>query len=121
VPCIPATRFGGHLIHHNAPPGAPPGLEGLKQLFALYLTAFPDFKLTLEDLVAEGDMVGDRVTGKGTHTGPLLGIPPTGKKVTVTAVDAYRIANGKVAETWHIEDQVGLLTQLGVIPAPGGG
>jgi len=106
-------------VDHAAPPGTPGGLEGAKQTLTMYLTAFPDLHFTVEDLIAEGDKVVARLTVRGTQQGAFMGIPPTGKQVTSTAIDINRIADGKSVEHWLNMDTLGLLQQLGVIPAPG--
>ena len=95
------------------------GLEAFKQFLSLYLTAFPDARFTVEDMIAEGDRVVARHTFRGTHTGNLMGIAPTGKQVTTTGVTITRFANGKGVELWGNSDDLGLLQQLGVVPAPG--
>jgi steroid delta-isomerase-like uncharacterized protein len=76
-------------------------------------TAFPDLKLTIEDMSAEGDRVSVRMTVTGTHQGTFSGIAPTGKKVTISAYEIVRIANGKIVEHWGGPDTYDLLTQLG--------
>jgi predicted ester cyclase len=106
-------------VDHAAPPGTPGGLAGAKQLLGMYLTAFPDFHLTVEDMIAEGDRVVARFTMRGTQQGAFMDIPPTGKQVTVTAIDINCISGGKSVEHWIEMDTLGLLQQLGVIPAPG--
>ena len=108
-------------VDHTAggPPGLPPGPEGLKQFASIYFTAFPDLRITIENMVAEGDKVVTHWTTRGTHRGELMGIPPTGKQVTVTGITIDRIAGGKVAETWTNFDALGMLQQLGVIPSMG--
>jgi predicted ester cyclase len=106
-------------VDHAAPPGMPAGLAGAKQLLGMYLTAFPDFHLTVEDMIAEGDRVVARFTMRGTQQGVFMDIPPTGKQVTVTAIDINRIAGGKSIEHWLEMDTLGLLQQLGVVPTPG--
>jgi predicted ester cyclase len=98
---------------------APNHIEGAKQSITMYLTAFPDLHVTVEDMVAEGDKVVARLTVRGTHQGAFLGIPPTGKQVTGTAIDVNRIADGKSVEHWNEMDTLGLLQQLGVGPVPG--
>ncbi len=105
---------------HNPPPypGLAPGLEGAKQAFALSLAAFSDFHHTIHDQIAAGDKVVTRITAYGTHTGELIGIPPTGKQVTMTGIAIHRIANGKLVEHWAQIDAFGLLQQLGAIPVP---
>jgi len=75
--------------------------------------------MTVEDVIAEEDRVVVRWTAQGTQQGELLGVPPTGKQVTVTGIDVYRIENGRTAEHWGNFDQLGMLQQLGVIPVPG--
>ena len=110
--------FATDVILHAAPPGVPPGAKGVKQLIAGYRAALPDFHLTIEDLIAEGDRVVNRWSMTGTHNGELMGIPPTGKKVTSTGISIVRIADGKIAEVWGASDQLGLMQQLGAIPSP---
>ena len=106
-------------VDHAAPPGTPGGLEGAKHTVTMYLTAFPDLHFTVEDFIAEGDKVVARLTVRGTQQGIFMGIPPTGKHATVTAIDINRMAGGKSVEHWLEMDTLGLLQQLGVIPAPG--
>jgi steroid delta-isomerase-like uncharacterized protein len=103
-------------LDHSAPPGTPPGLEGVKQFFIMFRGAFPDLHYTVEDQVAEGDKVVTRNTWRGTHQGAFLGIPPTGKQVVVTGIDITRWAGGKAVEHWANQDTLGLMQQLGVIP-----
>jgi steroid delta-isomerase-like uncharacterized protein len=107
------------LANHNLFPGEAPGREGVKQVVALFHTAFPDIRFTVEDLIAEGDRVVDRWIARGTHRGEFMGLPPTGQQVTLTGIDIMRVAGGKVVEIWHNEDALGLMQQLGAIPAPG--
>jgi deazaflavin-dependent oxidoreductase (nitroreductase family) len=102
-------------------PGSPPiaGIEGAKQLMVAYTSGFPDLQLTTEDMVAEGDKVAIRNTWRGTHQGAFQGLPPTGKYVTFTGTDIFRFAGGKIAEQWADLDALGLMQQLGAIPAIG--
>ena len=93
------------------------GREGYKTIMARYQSAFPDRKTTVEDWIVEGDKVVGRYTFEGTHTGPLPGIPPTGKHVKTTGVTILRIARGKIVEVWSFSDALGMLQQLGVIPS----
>jgi predicted ester cyclase len=106
-------------VNHALPPGLPAGIEGSKQFITMYLTAFPDLHFTVEDLIAEGDKVVARLTTRGTQQGVFMGIPPTGKQVTVTAIDINRIVGDKSVEHWLNMDTLGLLQQLGVVPLPG--
>jgi predicted ester cyclase len=105
-------------IGHFLPPGAPTGREGFCWYIQMYRTAIPDLYAQVDDMVAEGDKVVSRVTFRGTHTGPLMHIPPTGKEVTVTAMVMTRFENGQNVEAWGESDRFGLMQQLGVIPAP---
>jgi steroid delta-isomerase-like uncharacterized protein len=106
-------------VNHSAPPGVPADREGLKQLTAMFRRAFPDGRMTIEDMVAEGDRVATRKTFRGTHRGELMGIPPTGKAVTIGLIDFARLAGGRVVESWSVADELGLLRQLGALPPPG--
>ena len=95
------------------------GPEGFKQYVTMYRTAFPDTHFTIEDEIAEGEKVVTRWTAHGTHKGVLQGIPPTGKQVAVTGVVINQLSNGKLVEGWSNFDALGMLQQLGVIPAMG--
>jgi steroid delta-isomerase-like uncharacterized protein len=97
----------------------PLDLEGYKQLLAMVITAFPDWHLNIEDMIAEGDKVVTRYTISGTHQREFQGIPPTGKQFTITAITIGRIVNGKAVELRNEFDQLGMLQQLGVIPSMG--
>jgi steroid delta-isomerase-like uncharacterized protein len=92
------------------------GPEGFKQYVAGYRAAFPDIHWTVEDQIAEGEMVVTRLTGTGTHQGEIMGIPPTDLQVTATAIATVRIAEGKIQESWTSWDALGLMQQLGVMP-----
>ncbi len=107
------------LVDHNAQPGQAGGIEGTRQLLGMLRAAFPDLRFTPEDLIAEGDRVVARVTLTGTHQGAFQGLPPTGKQVTISGIEIVRIANGKAVERWGQFDNLGMLQQLGAIPAPG--
>ena len=81
-------------------------------------SAFPDLNATIEDMVAEGDKVAIRITWKGTQKGDFMGVPPTGKSVSFGVMDIVRVAEGKCVEHWGETDFMGLMQQLGAIPAP---
>ncbi len=106
------------VIHQSGTPG-PMDRERFKQLGGMFFTAFPDARHELEDMIAERDQVATRFTFRGTHHGDLMGMPPTGKQVTVPGIALDRIAGGKIVERRIESDQLGLLQQLGVIPTPG--
>jgi steroid delta-isomerase-like uncharacterized protein len=99
-------------------PGLPTGPEGSKQFVTVYRNAFPDVHFTIDEQLADGDKVVTRWTADGTHQGELQGLPATGKSSTVTGININRIENGKIAESWGIFDQFGMMQQLGVIPTP---
>jgi predicted ester cyclase len=104
--------------HEELPPGIPSGSEGVKQLSTMFRSALPDFKVTLDDMIAEGDKVVVRSTWIGTHKGEFMGIAPTGKSVSFGVIDIVRIAGGKFVEHWGQMDNLSMMQQLGVIPAP---
>jgi predicted ester cyclase len=106
-------------VDHNLPPGLPPTREGFKQSASMYWRAFPDGRLTIEEQVAEGDTVVTRWSGRATHTGEFMQIAPTGKQVAVDGITINRVTGGKFVESWLQFDRLGLLQQLGVVPAPG--
>lgn len=105
------------LVEHEAlPPGIPQTRDGVKQLFALLRSAFPDLHVTIEDLIADGDTVAARITFRGTHRGEFARIQATGRVVAWGAIDLVRIRGGKIVEHWGEVDRLSLLQQLGVIP-----
>jgi len=110
--------FAPNVIDHSLPSGAPGGIEGPRQNISMFLGAFPDLHLTLEDIIAEGDKMVTRWTMRGTHQGASLGMPPTGKQFTMPGIGIFRLDGGKVAELWVIYDQLGMLQQLGLAPMP---
>ena len=106
-------------VEHVTAPGIPNNLDGFKQFVTALRAAFPDFQYTVEDEIAEGDTVVDRLTARGTQQGPFLGIPATGRQATWSEIHVSRIVGGKLVEHWANLDQLGMLQQLGIIPAPG--
>jgi steroid delta-isomerase-like uncharacterized protein len=92
------------------------GKQGLKEIFSLYKAAFPDCQLSIDEQIAEGDQVVTRWTARGTHRGPLLGLSPTNKQVTVQGIIISRIRDGKIVEEFETYDTLGMLRQLGVAP-----
>ena len=112
-----AALLAPDWVYHD--PSTPlRGHEGFQQLITMYRTAFPDGQFTIEDLVAEGDKVLTRFTARGTHTGELLGIPPSGKAVEFSVLSLVRIEAGKIAEEWERFDTANMLQQIGAMPAP---
>jgi steroid delta-isomerase-like uncharacterized protein len=107
------------FVDHDALPGQSPDREGHRQILAEFRSAFPDLHVTTEDVVAEGDKVVSRWTARGTHQGDLLGIAPTGNGFTIKGIDVLRIAGGRIVERWAQSNDLELMQQLGVVPAPG--
>jgi steroid delta-isomerase-like uncharacterized protein len=102
------------ILHDPDLPGGARGPEGIKRIVETFVGGFPDLQVTLEDELSSGDKVVTRWTSRGTHQGELMGIAPTGKRIDVTAVGIWRVANGKIAEAWLVYDAFGMLQQLGV-------
>jgi steroid delta-isomerase-like uncharacterized protein len=102
----------------HMPTGEVVDVDGLKGFAGAFRDSFPDWHSTFEDLIAEGDRVAERWTGRGTHRGELQGIPPTGKRVEAPGSVFYRIVDGKIVEFRGQLDMLGLMQQLGAIPLP---
>jgi steroid delta-isomerase-like uncharacterized protein len=109
--------FSPSLQDHALPPNMPQGFEGRKLFYSAMLAAFPDMQVQAEDVFAEGNKLVLRWSARGTHQGDMMGIPPTGKQISVSGIAIDRFENGQSVEHWEIFDQVGLMQQLGVIPA----
>ena len=105
-------------VNHDIPAPAP-GLQGFKMVIGMFLAAFPDMRVTLEEELAEGNKVITRGYFTGTHQGDFQGIPPTGKQIKVKYIDIWLVENGKLVENWVRLDELGLMQQLSVIPTPG--
>jgi len=107
------------VISHAALPGLPPGLAGGKMAHQIFLGSFSDLQTATEDLIAEGDKVVERYLTRGMHTGDFMGAPPTGKTFAAETMVIYRLANGRIVETWGLNDVQAVMMQLGLMPAPG--
>ena len=110
--------FHEDYVDHVAPPGTPPGFEGVKAIFRMFRTGFPDVKFTIDQMIGEGNYVATLVHGEGTQTGQFIEFPPSGKHAVWRSVGFFRIQDGKIAEHWGIPDLLGLLIQIGIIPPP---
>lgn len=108
---------GEDFLNHDAPPEAPRGPAGLKFIVTMLRTAFPDIHYDTEEVIAEGDKVVARTTMSGTHRGPFFGIAPTGRRVVQEQIHILRFAGGKAVEHRAVRDDLGLMRQLGAIPA----
>ena len=98
---------------------APELAESARQEAADFRRGFPDVRSTIEDLIAEGDLVAARWSARATHQGEYVGVPATGREVEFTGVSVYRIEGGRIAESWTEEDELGLMRQIGAVPEPG--
>ena len=107
------------IEHEELPPEIPPGREAPKLMFTMLRSAFPDFKATIKQLIAEGDKVVLYMTWTGTQKGEFMGVPPTGKRISIDVIDIVRIAGGKYVEHWGVMNSMAMMQQLGAMPAPG--
>ena len=109
--------FATDFILHEPGGGEIRGPEGYKKFVNMYRTAYPDIHFAVQDQIAQGDKVVNRLTLTATHTGNLMGIPPTGRKISITGMTFCRYGGGKMLEAWANSDTFGMLQQLGVIPS----
>jgi steroid delta-isomerase-like uncharacterized protein len=108
-----------NYVYRDAPPGTPAGAEGIRQVVTMFRNAFPDLTITIEDQVAESDLVASRTVMRGTQRGPIFGIPASGNRVAVPGLTMVRVVEGKVAESWVKNDATVLMAQLEAgAPAP---
>jgi len=111
-----AALVAADCVDHSAFPGQPPGLEGMRARWSMLFEAFPDFRITIHDIIAEGDVVALRTTGRGTHKGAFFGIPPTGKSIVFHETNFNRIVDGKLVEHWADRSNLEVMQQLGALP-----
>lgn len=112
-------QLADDFVEHEEIPGLEPTKEGVKQLFRMYRAAFPDLRLEPEDVLVSGDKAVARVRATGTNQGELMGMPATGKRVDVQLIDITRFGDdGLAREHWGVMDALGMMQQLGAIPAP---
>jgi len=107
------------FIFNYAPPGVKPNREVYKQVMKAYSIGFPDFNVTIDDMLAEGDKVAIRTTNRATNTGPFMGMPTTGKQTIVPQMSILRIVDGKIIEEWTVANQLIAMQQMGLIPPTG--
>jgi steroid delta-isomerase-like uncharacterized protein len=107
-----------NYVEHDPLPGQGDGRPDLKDRVATLRTAFAPLSFTVEDVIAEGDRVVIRWRSTGRHSGDFMGIPPTNRNYTIAGIDIHRLESGRMAEHWHVVDQLGQLQQLGLLPAP---
>jgi predicted ester cyclase len=109
--------YDSSLIAHGFPPNLPGNFEGLKMFYNALWAAFPDSHLEFDDIVVQGDKLAARFTFSGTQKGELMGIPPTGRKVTFQGMRFFKFRGTKCIETWNLADMLSMMQQLGVIKA----
>lgn len=105
------------FVNHDPFPGLPHDRESIRQVAAMFRGAFPDWRSELEVLIAEGDLVVEKFTARGTHRGPMMGAAPTGREISLPGINIFRMENGSIVERWGRLDDLGFLQQLGVLPA----
>lgn len=109
--------IAANFVEHAAPPGVPQGPDGFRAMIPTLRSAFPDLEYTIEDQVAEGDRVAQRLVGHGTMQGSFMGMPPTGKRAEWQEMHIHRFdADGRLAEHWETSNELGMMAQLGLIP-----
>jgi len=111
--------YAADFVNHDPLAPEVTGLDAFKAWISGVFDSFPDIQVTVDDMVAEGDKVAKVYTLTATHTGELLGVPPTGKPVTMAGISIYRIADGEIAEMTWSYNMLGTMMQVGAIPAPG--
>lgn len=95
------------------------GIKGINEVIITCRAAFEHLNVTIEDMIAEGDKVTARFTAHGTHKGDFMGLQATGKPITMTGIEIFRIKDGKIIELWGEANLLGLMQQLGIFPSPG--
>ncbi|MEV3915081.1 ester cyclase [Streptomyces canus] len=114
------SLFAADVVDHVAPPGTPPGPAGWRHKWESMRAAFSDLRSTIEETVVSGDLVCNRHTVRGTHTGDFMGVPGTGRTFEVLALDMLRVRDGQIVEHWAVNDLLSLVAQLGLeLPGPG--
>lgn len=110
--------FAADVIVHDPFMGTIQGVDAFRQLMGVFNTAFPGHRVQVEAMIGEGDYVSVLHTHTATHNGPFMGMPATGKQITVNGNELFRLTDGKIVEFWRKDDDVSLLMQLGAMPAP---
>ncbi len=107
--------FAADFVDHDGFAVQQPGPAGVRDSYMMWREAFPDTRVTIEDIIAAEDKVVVRSTLRGVHQGPFSGRPPSGASVCIRGISIFRVADGKIVERWGLIDALGLLRQLGVI------
>jgi len=112
------TIYAPDVIVHDPFMGEAHGVDAFKQLLGMFDVAFPHHRVAIENVTAEDDLVYVLHTHTATHTGPFMGMPPTGKEIVVNGIELFRLRDGKIAEFWRKDDDGSMLMQLGILPPP---
>ena len=104
------------FVDNDAMPGMASDREGMINMMHMFLGAFPDLNITVNQWVAEGDLVVGAMTTSGTQTGEFMGMPSSGKKFSMSEMHMVRVANGKIVEHWGVGDHISMMQQLGLVP-----
>jgi steroid delta-isomerase-like uncharacterized protein len=107
-----------YINHSPATPDLPTGPEGVKAVVTMFRSAIPDLRVVVDDMIAEGDKVATRYTLEGTHESELFGVPPTSRQLSIKSITVERVSDGRIRDHWRVTDELGMMQQLGVIPAP---
>jgi predicted ester cyclase len=105
------------FVDHSAWPGIPATREGVRQIFGMFHAALANLQVIIHDQIAEADRVATRKTLRGTHQSDLLSVPPSGNVIAIEVIDILRVQDGLITDHWNLVDQLGLLQQLGLVPA----
>jgi steroid delta-isomerase-like uncharacterized protein len=105
------------FVNHDPPLGVPAGREGMRAVAAMFRAAFPDWHSDMEFLVGEGDLVVEVFTARGTQQGEIFGAPASGRGAHLPGINVWRVRQGRIMERWGRVDELGLLRQLGLVPA----
>ena len=108
-----------YVNHSPGIPDQPTGPEGVKAVVSMFRSGMPDLRVTIDDMIAEGDRVATRYTIEGTHEGDLFGVPPTGRRLSIESMTVERVSGGKIREHRRITDTLDMMQQLGVVPESG--
>ena len=112
------TYLAGDFINHDPPFGQGSDREGMRGAAAMFRAAFPDWHTDIDHLIGEGDLVVEHFTASGTQRGEIMGVPPAGRTVTLRGMQIFRISDGLIVERWGRLDDLGVLSQLGLVNRP---
>jgi steroid delta-isomerase-like uncharacterized protein len=104
--------FAPDVVSHDMPPGFPQGIEGVRMFFSAFREGMPDVEVRIDEIIVEDDRAAVATRIEGTHTGALMGLEPTGRRISVRGIDMVRVADGRIVEHRGLTDTVGLLRQL---------